>query len=485
VICGIDVGGSALRLAVADRWKGATVVRSLVTHAWDPDRTLAAQVTDALRTCAIPLHEIHLAVSGDWATYRVLTFPFRSGRALDAAVPPALTTLLPFAPDDGLVAHEAIGRSGADGTLVCAAFGRRAEITALIDSLATTGCPVDSVLPAPLPALRVVTAALRDEPEVVFLDTAPIAPTLALLRSGSLSMLRVLRRPTDRAPTLDPRSIVDEVRWTIAAAASTPRPPVVVGGTAEMTHAISALLSTRLNLPVRSLADLPIAEVPRHLRPGQGEYAVALGLALGALGTRATGHGFEAAGSSPRAFEVRAFRREIRRTRAIAAVVLGLFIAYAALDWATARLRLGHAERMIRAGLTAVSRPDDAVGSVEELRRRVSVLEGGCGASAGCPGPLELLERLSGAIPQSLDVVIESIEIDGRTVLVEGRAADFAVVTQLRDALAPLGDVVAPSAAEMTSGGAGMTFRLQVSMAVGTAPPQHPTAPDTAKAVDA
>ena len=179
VICGIDVGGPVLRLAIVERRAGKAVVRSLSARPRDPDTTLAAQVAAALRACPVPPHEVHLAVGGEWATYRVLTFPFAGGRALEAAVPPALTTLLSFNAGDGLVAHETIGTSAADGAVVCAAFGRRNEIAGLIDALAAAGCPVDSVLPGPLPTLRVVTDALRDEPEVVFLDVAPAAPTLA------------------------------------------------------------------------------------------------------------------------------------------------------------------------------------------------------------------------------------------------------------------------------------------------------------------
>jgi hypothetical protein len=409
-------------------------------------------------------------------------------------VPPALTTLLSFSPGDGLVAHETIGTSAADGAVVCAAFGRRNEIAALIDALAAAGCPLDSVLPAPLPALRVVTEALRDEPEVVFLDAAPAAPTLALLRSGSPCLLRVLRHPGkgDAARAPDAGRIVDELRWTLAAAAGSSRPPVVVGGAAETVDAIVPVLRARLDLPVRRLVDVPISAVPHGLRSAQGAYAAALGLALGASQPRATRHGFEVSGSSPGTAEARAVRREVRRTRAIAAAVLGLLMLHSALDWTLARRRLHRAERIMQSGLAAVSPPDDAISSIAELRERVAVLEAGCGGAAGCTGPLEFLQRLSGAIPAGVDVVLERVEIDGGTALVEGRAASGAVVDQLRAALGAFGDLVTtnPDGAAGSDDTDGtnvtsVTFRLQTNVAADTAPRRDPTAPADAKAVDA
>jgi hypothetical protein len=488
-VCGVDLGGSALRLAVAEQRRGAPTVHKLVTLPRAPDRSLAAQVADAFRTCTPVPHEVHVAVAGEWATYRTLTFPLRGGRALDAAVPPALTALLPFASGDGLVAHEAIGAGAALGTTVCAAFGRREEITALIDALAAAECPVESVLPGPLAALRVATAALREEPEVVFLDVAPAAPTLAILRLGRPCVIRVLRPPTSPptspAPSVDLSHTIEELRWTLAVAARTSHPPVVVGGSAEVAGAIAALARERMRLPVRLLLDLPIAGVPEELRPRQGEYAAALGLALGTFdgGGRAR-RGFEAGGASPRALAARALRREVRRTRLIAAVVLGLLTAHGALDYAAARRRLGQAERAMHASLAAVSRPGDSVGSVKDLRERVTALERRC-ASEGCVRPLDLLERLSRAIPADLDIVIESIELDGRSALVEGRAGNVAVVDQLRAALAPFGDAVVAAAVEPRSARGDVRFRLEASAMPGNAAPAHPPLGGALKAVDA
>ena len=492
VICGVDVGDTALRLAVAERRRGATVVRSLTTYPRAAKQPLAAQIVDALRATATAPHELHLAVAGELATYRMLPFPFHTRRALAAAVPPALTTLLPFELGDGLVALEAMARRGdrgASGATVCAAFARREGIPALIDDLLAAGCPVDSVLPGPLPALRIATLVCPDDPEVVFLDAAPAAPTLALFRSGSPTLLRVLRPAADPDRTSDAPAVVDELRWTLAATAGTGRPPIVLGGAPETTRALAALLRSRLNLPVVSLGDLTIAGVPEALRPKQGEYAVALGLALRGRAAGTVGHGFEVAGSSPRTLEAHALRHELRRTRALAATVLALFVTHAVLDWSAARLRLGHVERTIRAGLAAVSRPDAVVGSIEELRARVAALGGDC-APAGCPrtparGPLELLERLSRAIPENLQVTLESIEIDQGIALVEGRAASLAVASQLRDVLGPIGDLVAPSADEMPEGGTDVTFRLRMRMAAEQIPQRPPAAAHGGKAIDA
>jgi hypothetical protein len=307
----------------------------------------------------------------------------------------------------------------------------------------------------------------------------------------------VLRPAAAPGDPLEARGIVDELRWILAATAGSAAPPVVVGGRADVVDALVPMLCAQLRLPVRRLADLPIAGVPHGLVAAQGEYATALGLALGPLRTRVTVHGFEATGSSPRASEARALRQEIRRTRAIAAAILALLALHAGFDWAAARRRLERGERLLRSGLAAVSRPGDAVASVAELQERVSALEAACGVPDGCGGPLALLERLSRAIPESIDVVIERIEMDGSNAVVEGRAASGVAVDQLRHALAGFGNLVAPPApGEVVLGGtqqpvdpvaageAGLTFRLHTTVGTDAAPPP-PTAPQTAKGVDA
>jgi hypothetical protein len=304
----------------------------------------------------------------------------------------------------------------------------------------------------------------------------------------------VLRHPGNAARAQDARRIVDELRWTLAAAGAS-RPPIVVGGAGETVDTIVSVLRARSDLPVRRLVDVPISGVPHGLRSAQGEHAVALGLALGAGQPRAMRRGFETSGSSPRTVEARAVRRELRRTRAIAAAVLGLLTLHAALDWTSARRRLHHAERTMQSGLAAVSRPDDAIGSIDELRARVAALQAGCGTAAGCTGPLEFLARLSRAIPAGVDVVLERVEIDGDTALVEGRAASSAVVAQLREALGAFGDLVTLNPGGDTGGDdsdhssvssvTNVIFRLQTKVATDTAPRRDPTAPADGKAVDA
>jgi hypothetical protein len=106
--------------------------------------------------------------------------------------------------------------------------------------------------------------------------------------------------------------------------------------------------------------------------------------------------------------------------------------------------------------------------------------------AVGCTGPLEFLDRLSRAIPARVDVVLERVEIDGGTALVEGRAASGAVVDQLREALGAFGDLVTLSPGGDTGGGdTNVTFRLQTNVTADTAPRRDPTAPADARAVDA
>jgi hypothetical protein len=473
MICGVDLSSTVLRVALADRHRGALTIRALHSRPLDSGGSLTAQVAAALREWAVAALELHVGVPGEWATYRLLDLPPAPPRDVARMISPALAALLPFPLADGLVAHAPVGAHAGEGRTVCAAFAHRAEIAALVAGLATEGCAVESVQPAPFAVLRAIGGILETAGELVFVDVTPDAPTLAVFRDGRPALVRALRVDAPPGSVDALRDLAQELRWTIAVSARGPAPRTVIGGPDAPAQALAGEL--RGALPVLTLSELPVPRAAEAQRPVHAEYAVALGLALGVGHRTLPCPGFDLGDVCGDLSETRAVRRQLRRTRSVAAAALALLAAHAGLDYAAARARLASVERAVASHLAGVSTPEAPVRSVAELRERLAVLEASAATVTPRAGPLDLLRHLSRATPGDLDVGIDEIEIDGLGADVRGRAADLATVTRWLVALRAYAGGLDPSAPEVAATAAGVRFRLRVRV-VTAAPGSDPGA---------
>jgi len=475
MICGVDVSGSVLRVAVAERRRAGATIRAVHQRPLDPGEPPTPQVAAALRAWAVDSLELHVGVPGEWATYRLLDLPCAAPRDVERMISPALAALLPFPLDAGLVAHVPVGAHAGEGTTVCAAFAHRAEIAGLVAGLAAEGCAVESVQPAPFGVLRAIGGIAVTETDLAFVDVTPDAPTLAVFRDGRPVLVRALRVAARPGSVDALQGLAQELRWTVAVSVRGAAPQTVIAGPVAMVDALAGEL--RAHLPVLPLAELPAARLAEGQRMVEAEYAAALGLALGAPGgANLPGSGFDLAELCGELSETRAVRRQLRRTRAVAAAALALLAAHAGLDYAAARARLGRVERAVASRLASVSTPAAPVRSVGELRERLAALKAGGSALTARAGPLDLLRHLSRATPGGLDVGIDDIEIDGVAADVRGRAADLATVTRWLDALRTYAGGLDPSAPEVTATAAGVRFRLHVRVVTPATPESDPGA---------
>jgi hypothetical protein len=469
LICGLDITPSALRLVVAERrWRTAHV-RTLVVEPREADASVATQLAAIARTHRLRWHELHVALAAADATHRILTLPFGGTAHLDAAVPSALRALVPFPLQDGVVAYEPVRVDSSQGTTVCAALTDPAALARLTGDLGAGGFDITSVRYAPLAAASLVGPLLAREECAAFLDLAAPAATLTLFRHGELSALRLLAwRPTDGDPlpgTADCDRLADEIRWSLTLCGAEARTPLVVaGGPDTLAAGLADELRHALRNPVGIFHEIEIPELPDGWRTVQGQFAVALGVAVGAMRYGGAGRGFPVPGP-PSKRRGGAAHAELRRTRALATAALALLLVHAATGYLITRRRLANVERALGEHLEAVSDDEYRAGSVADLEDRVNALARRLSERTFSRiGGLEILYEVSRRAAGTLDVVVDEVVFDGTNARLMGHAGDFEVVDALKQALAASDIFGRVETTEAASVGTAVEFQLLLEL---------------------
>ncbi len=464
IICSLDITPVALRLVVAERRWNTTHVRTLVAEPREDGAAVATQLEAIARTHRLEWDELHVALAAADATHRILTLPFGGARHLDAAVPSALRALVPFPLHDGVVAYEALGVDSSRGTTVCAVLTAPAALARLTADLGAARLGITSIRYAPLATASLVGPLFADQACAAFLDLAAPAATLMLFRHGALSALRVLAwRPTSGSTppaATDCGRLADELRWSLALCGAETRTPLMVaGGPDTLAAGLADDLGQTLGTSIGLFHALEIPEVPVGCQAVQGQFAVALGVAVGALRHGRSGRGFPVAGTSPERRRG-AVHTELRRTRALAAAALALLLVHAATGHMVTRRRLADVERTLGEHLEAIRAGSvaDLEGRVKALTRRLSE------RPTSRIGALEILYEVSSRTAGTLDVVVDEVVFDGTHARLKGRAGDFEVVDALTQALAASDIFGRVETTDAVSAGTAVAFQLLLEL---------------------
>lgn len=438
VTCGVDLTGAAIRVALVERGTAAPVLRAL----WSEPRSeqpLAQQLRSMLHGERAAWNELHIGLAGEHTTHRFLTLPFSSPAKLAAAVPGALAALLPFRAGEGAVAWEAL-RVRPEQTLVCASFARETLVRDLVAQLATADLLPTSIRPAPLGILTTIAAGIAPEESAVLVDLTERVATLAVVRDGAPVALRVLHLAPDAGDADIIQLVARETRWTlrallpVAADAAPPSLRLFLAGPGPLVERAAGIARV-IGLPALPLAQVPLAGIPSALRPAQGEFAAAIGLALRPAQTRMPAVGFRPKTSPPEVGRL-AVRGELRRTRILAAAALVLLVLYAATGYAVRHHRLAGVRAALSTALVDLG-AEAAPGGVDALRARVrSLLERSRREKRVSRGALVTLREVSERIDAQADLAIDTIELDPHSVRLSGRARDLATVEAVQKSLA-------------------------------------------------
>ncbi|TMA39452.1 MAG: hypothetical protein E6J79_03330 [Deltaproteobacteria bacterium] len=421
-VLGIDVGERELRVARAVRTFGAVRLGAVERIPFADRGELAGALA---QLAAWRPQAVFTALPAALATHRIFTLPFRDRRRLAATAPLELLGQLPVAPEDPVIAFEALARTEA-GATVLAAVARRTDVEACVEPLVAADLAPARLDLAPLPAWGLVPDTAGDT-ALVLADGARSA--LSLRRDGRIVALRALG-----APATEPAALAAEVRWNLAALGGAP--PTIAAAGPDAVPVAAALGAVPLRELAATTADTEACAVAVGLVAG-GRHGVAFDVGPGARGTS---------------------------LRPIAALAL-LALVLGVVDLGIVRHDLSHRDAALRAAIEHAASEalpgarlvapqaqlEAAVASA--LRQRTRLGDG--------TGVLEVLRELSTRVTVGLD--LDQLTIDADAVDLRGRAASFETVETLRRTLAdaPFLTEVTADETRATVDGRGVEFRLR------------------------
>jgi len=431
-VAAVELGGDALRVAVAVRTVGGARIASTATVAPDDAAGLGAALAGARTVVAtLPLQRV---------THRILRLPFRRPRDLAATVPLELLAQLPAEPPDPAIGFVALG-SDAAGTTILAAVARGADVDAAVAPLVAAGRAPAAVVLAPPAAWDLVA----DDGATAALVVADGTTSSVLVRrDGALGAARGLD-----ASAATSAAFAGEAARAVAAAGGAGR--AVLAG-ADADAAVAAALAAATGAPVARLAD--VAGVA-GLAPGQVDAFVAV--AATAL-RAARGRPLVTLRAAPEAGT-----SAVRRRVALAAVVL----VAAVLDVGLWRHRLVRREAAYVDAIAATAAAALPGARVVAPRTQLeAAVDAAARADGTAPGAaLELLREISRRAPADVPVDVDHLVVDRDAVRLEGRTDGFDGLEALRRALAasPLLADVQTSDARGAADGKHVLFVLQAA----------------------
>ncbi len=301
---GIDIGQSAVKVAVVRSAYRKTSLEALVafdlSEGGDMAATIRDAVTAALGAPATPNESLAVAIEGSRATIRTVSVAATAQKQLAEVLPFELEAQLPIDMSEAVFDFRTVGapaQDKGDAAMIDVLVGvARTELVRSRIDLLKTALAVEpervGVGALPLVNLVPLIPPLSEEGPIVLVDLGSTTSEFLVLRAGEPVFARTLSFGTQGIPATAPR-LAREIRVSIAAyragGGEQPARVYLCGGGAFVSGAVG-FLTGELELPVEELPapalDMPtvpldrVRELPR--------FAKAIGLALG-LGPRSLG----------------------------------------------------------------------------------------------------------------------------------------------------------------------------------------------------
>ena len=493
---GFDIGARALTLAVVNRGlKGVRIERALTRHvpegAEGPVETLRALAREA----ALGAQPVALGVPVHAVSARAVTLPFTQREKLDAVLPSELEGQLPFELDEVVVAASLVSQAEGRSRLLAAAVPKT-TLRARLEEAARAGLDprVVTVDAEALAHAAEVWLPLRPDLALIHLDDRWIS--VALLDGRRLRAMRgvpwdgeAARRAAaasgieaealddaDRAsapraaaalvPAL--RTAVDELRRTLHADAVDAGRRVgamALSGLWSDLPEVGAFLADALGLELVAWPTVLIGGAPRPLAP----VALAAGLALAGL-ARDRGRIDFRRGEFAYGRERAGVRKRAMTAGVMAALVLGVGVADLGVRAAGKERRYREVQDRVRAAFqdalpgvtTIVSEPDQLQAAIDTLAKQRAFLGGEVGA-------LDILLKLTDAIPKDSGIAVSDLTIDQDKVRIEAETASFDWVNRIEGALAkaPFVGRIVVSDAKTTADQSKVRFLMTITLREG------------------
>ncbi len=403
---------------------------------------------------------VTVGLAADAAAFRFLELPFNDKRRIKRTAGVALEDHVPFSLEDGETAWDRTS-PGHHGQIL-AVIAPRTRLDSVRRRLAAMDIEQAELVWTPTAALECFSRSLAEGSSYIAVNSSATSTTVAAVREGVLSGLRVI------GPGSGQRTARD-VAWAVASLAPDIERVVCAGPAADegMEELSSRLAGHQLE---RLAGDCPV-EAPGLLAEQWTEHITLLGLvatAGGECGRPSVAFQHGSAAPSAAGMEEAGFG-QLGRWAAAAGLLL---ITATAVD----HIRLGrkHADLVRQADqITARAMPSAAGhgGRKLKLEMRLSELEGRVGqhpTTAGYASPLAALVAMSAAVPAEIKVELESYQYDPPSIRLAGHGSDYEAVTKLEEALRAHRDFSAVEVIEVRAdiAGEGVDFRLELTLAI-------------------
>ena len=503
---GFDIGARALTLAVVNRGlKGVRIERAVTRRvpegAEGPVETLRALVREA----APGAQPVALGVPVQAVSARAVTLPFTQREKLDAVLPSELEGQLPFELDEVVVAASLVSQAEGRSRLLAAAVPKT-TLRARLEEAARAGLDprVVTVDAEALAHAAEVWLPLRPDLALIHLDDRWISVALldgrrlramrgvpwdgeaarrAAAESGieaealrEATIYRHARDDADRAsapraadalvPAL--RTAVDELRRTLhtdVADSGRRVGAMALSGLWSDLPEVGAFLADALGLELVAWPSVPIGGAPRPLAP----VALAAGLALAGL-ARDRGRIDFRRGEFAYGRERAGVRKRAMTAGVMAALVLAAGVADLGVRAAGKERRYREVQDRVRAAFqdalpgvtTIVSEPDQLQAAIDTLAKQRAFLGGEVGA-------LDVLLKLTDAIPKDSGIAVSDLTIDQDKVRIEAETASFDWVNRIEGALskAPFVGRIVVSDAKTTADQSKVRFLMTITLREG------------------
>lgn len=398
-------------------------------------------LTDALCVTAFPPGRI---------SYRNLSVPFSNPRKISQILPFEIEPTLPYPVDDLVLDFHALGANGDSGADIFALAVEKDRLAEYLATLKSAGVDPHRVTAGGYSAALCATAARDEESADAYLtlDVGIEAATLFLVADGEVRLARAL--PLRPGAAADAAGLSRFIRQTLTAYGeqlleeTAPTALFLTGaGLRGRSEEMAAEMADRLEWPVRRL-DLMAGgegrinaeeEIPWSADDMNGALALALveidgrnGLNLrrGAFATRR---------------DWAAHRRTFLTAGIFLMVILGLLGLHLYLDTFALQKRLNRIDAQIH-DIFRTTFPDvqRIVDPLHQMRVAMNELETPIPVSSDGTGlrTIDILNRVSGQIPDNLDVLLTRTVITPENVLISGNTDTFNTVDEIQNQLGAL-----------------------------------------------
>ena len=470
-ILALDIGSYSLKAAVLETTLSGRRVINLVQQRRAAERPLVEQLQEFHAAHMLQADTVLSCLPGDAVSLRFLELPFTRARQLEQIVGFELNDRLPFAPDSVVVDFHIVQRTETGATVLAAAVPKTV-LTEHLETLAAVGwrpARVDVAAFTPLTLLHY--AGINLNGLTALLDIGVDRTALLLLQDGQLRGVRTISIGLNREGGFP--AFIQELRWTLLALSgeqgALPERFFLCGGGSRLSRLCDELAEA-LTAPIIPFHELPLPLVPEAQQREQGVYATCLGLGLhAALGLSTPAVNLRRDASAHQE-QRETLRQEFSRLGRLAAGVA----AAAGLTFTLEMYRLNTRYEALRQEIrkTFVAALPETLTIVSEkaqLHEAVDAIHGRRRLLRGAPSesPLELLRRLSAAIPEQINLDVDEWTFDGDVVRLQGSTTSFDAAETIKTTAASLGvfDEAQLKDVKTATGGKKVSFGLQLALA--------------------